>query len=475
MTEKLTREQEYTLASRAVVRALSNLCDGSESDFTAHALWSMRAVLTSSVHAQGADNKFIRRLADSPEFAGRYEAKHQSARNLLKAAERCALAFPERALPSTSESFAHSAAAVIGTNSGHAMNIAYTNANQVIAVDRYHLERGEILGPVWPEGKVPPKIVNNHPAFTKRLSQNSDWSFWRQWYVAMWDGTFENWDLAHEVAKIETEVWEGEDALAQVAARIREIEAELLKERVPQAEQMLFDEASKRFTIEPLEIAKPDLLGATLSQLEDALEDALADLSNGLQETSREARVIKRTISKYGNNPQQIEMGCVSAHAGLTRQLVSQELPWSEENLALQSALEEAAVGIRATHPDVAENREILTRQKFAELSQPQKEELAEGLPLLVAISDAALADDWSHDVPALINTSVGPLPSGAPALPGMDEANRIFSRAAKISVWLRMSKIVHAIDGSAGYKAARIVATVASFVTIGLTLLAMI
>lgn len=40
----------------------------------------------------------------------------------------------------------------------------------------------------------------------------------------MWDGTWSDWDLAHEVALIEDDVWSGEDALAKIAARITEIE-----------------------------------------------------------------------------------------------------------------------------------------------------------------------------------------------------------------------------------------------------------
>lgn len=231
----------------------------------------------------------------------------------------------------------------------------------------------------------------------------------------------------------------------------------------------------KTFTAIPVKLAKAELIGATLQQVEDSLEDVMASPSNGLSEASREVKVIHRTLQKYGNNPQQIEMGFVSAHAGLTRQIFVGDLPPSEENLALQTALEEGAVAIRATHPDVAENRAILTKRKFAKLSQEQKDQLTEALPVLKAISDDDLADDWDNDIPELVNTSMGPLPEGAPPLLGADEATRIFSRAAKISILLRTGSIIHQIDQSATYKGARIVLTVGGLVSLGLALLVLI
>jgi hypothetical protein len=217
------------------------------------------------------------------------------------------------------------------------------------------------------------------------------------------------------------------------------------------------------------------LISATLQQVEDSLEDVMASPSNGLSENSREVKVITRTIQKYGNNPQQIEMGFVSAHASMTRQMIVGDLPPSEENLTLQTALEEGAVAIRATHRDVAENRAILTKRKFAELSLEQKEQLIEALPVLMAISDEAWADDWNHDIPAIINTSMGPLPEGAPPILGVDEATRIFSRAAKISILLRTGSVIHQIDQSATYKGARIIVTVGGLVSIGWALLVLI
>jgi hypothetical protein len=56
-------------------------------------------------------------------------------------------------------------------------------------------------------------------------SDRATWGFWHDWYLAMWEGRFTDWDLAIEVAKIPDDVWEqGAEA---VAAAIREIKARL--------------------------------------------------------------------------------------------------------------------------------------------------------------------------------------------------------------------------------------------------------
>ncbi len=479
-----------TVASRSAIRVLPNIIVVSEGRFNTIALAAFRALLTAAsfgskrigIAASLSSSSLSARLASNETAPGGFAFGSDvdavfAVRDAVRAAAYSA--------KSKSDDFAYEAIISSANSAQHANNLRQDAASFEGAVlasifgaataDAKKLSQRVAFGPLWDAVDIPVALLQNNIVFVEQLAGEPDWTFWRRWYLSMWDGTWTDWDLAHEVAKIENDVWEGEDALAKVAARIREIEANLLQARAPQAEQVLFDQTTQKFTVEPIDVAKPDLLGATLIQLEDALEDVLASASNGLQETAREVRVVRRVIEKHGNNPQQIEMGCVSAHAGLTRQIAAGELPPSEENLAFQAALEETAVGIRATHSDVAENRKILTQQKISEISKKDREELEKALPLLVAISDADLADDWSHDIPALVNSSVGPLPSGAPALPGADEANRLFSRVAKISIWMRMGKVIHAIDGSAVYKGGRIAVTIAGLVAIGLRLFALI
>lgn len=122
------------------------------------------------------------------------------------------------------------------------------------------------------------------------------------------------------------------------------------------------------------------------------IPDAIRD--QGPEAVAEEIRTLARTISRYGNNPQRIEMDFVQVHAGLPRQIATQDLPPSEENTALRDALEEGARAIRATHPDVAENRAILQRATFQEISDDEAIFLDTAAPVLETISDDATAEE---------------------------------------------------------------------------------
>ena len=246
---------------------------------------------------------------------------------------------------------------------------------------------------------------------------NNAFQFWSDWYQGFFDGKPLDWELQRRVALIPDGDWE--KGPEHIAEKIEEIKAEYLSEKLPLAEDLIFDLDNGTFHTTPREMAKPGLLGATLSQVKDALEDAMADGSNGINENSTEFRKLSRTFRKYGNDPQRIEMDFTTVHAGLTRQIVSGELPPCEENLALQSALEEGAKAVRGTHPEVAENRRILQEQSLRELSQDEKQSLEEALPVLQAISDEALTEEWGQDIPALVNDALGSAPNTAPRLPG--------------------------------------------------------
>ncbi|UWQ07346.1 hypothetical protein [Aliiroseovarius crassostreae] len=293
--------------------------------------------------------------------------------------------------------------------------------------------------------------------------------FWEEWYQGFLDGNPLDWELQRRVALIPDEDWE--KGPEHIARKIEEIKAEYLAEKLPLAEDLAFDQNTGTFHTVPREMAKPDLLGATISQVEDALEDVMENGSNGINERSTEYKKLTRTFRKYGNDPQRIEMDFTTVHAGLTRQIISGELPPSEENLALQSALEEGAKAVRATHPEVAENRRILQEQSLRELTPDDKATLEEALPILQAISDEALAEEWAQDIPALTNDSLLPVPDTAPRLPGADEATRIFGRTSKMAIMmLKYPEIVESIHNSTAYKSVKLIkdgATVVGWVTI--------
>ena len=74
---------------------------------------------------------------------------------------------------------------------------------------------------VWYGAQVPREIQFVHDIFVAYLAGDPNWQFFHDWYLAMWEGKWTDWDLAIEVAKIDDGIWEG--GLEAVAAEINRI------------------------------------------------------------------------------------------------------------------------------------------------------------------------------------------------------------------------------------------------------------
>ena len=105
---------------------------------------------------------------------------------------------------------------------------------------------------------------------------------------------------------------------------------------------------------------------------------------------------------------------------------------------------------------------------------------LADAQPVLEAISNTDLAEDFAEDIPFLLEdrfrvSGAPPLgsPERNPVLEGYAEKVRVISRSAKIVIYLRkVEGAIHKIDGHAGYKAAGILATLTALISLGIGLL---
>ena len=275
------------------------------------------------------------------------------------------------------------------------------------------------------------------------------------------------WDLQERVALIPDDIWEaGPEAVAE---EIKRIQTEFLAKALPQVGGVRFDPEQGLFDKVVVEPAQPALLSATLDQVSAALEDALDDPANGLLERSREARVLRRMLERYGNDPQRIEMDCTSVYRSLTRQMVEdergfQELPASEDNLALKDAAHAAAQGIRAAHPDIAENRRVLTEQALREMDDAGRAALKDARPILEVISTEALGQEFGEDILYLTEEMLAGPPrefesaDRNPVLAGYDETVRTGSRVAAILTLLKKTPdLIHNLHGSAAHKLAEL------------------
>ena len=318
--------------------------------------------------------------------------------------------------------------------------------------------------PLWEDGIPTSSITSRLPRLREFWKNKPEiWGFWERWYDGFLNGAPIDWNIQYAAATLSNEDWE--KGSKWIAKKIAEIERNILSQKTPLAETIEFNPETNRFHAVPLDIAKPDLVAATLSQLSDALGDVLAEASNGLTEKSREVRVVHRTLDKYGNDPQQIELNLVSVAIGLRRQIFeTSELPKTEENLAFLQTTEDGAIAIRATHPDVAENREILARQKFVELSDDDKALLKAAQEPLQLLSEWQIADDFAEDIPELLNTSVGPSGNFAPSLPGL---TRTFSRIAKISRQMDDESVLKRLKDTDAFVTAEITLVVGGVVTL--------
>ncbi len=174
-------------------------------------------------------------------------------------------------------------------------------------------------------------------------------------------------------------------------------------------------------------------------------------------------------------------MDFTAIHAGLVRQIATDELPASEENLGLIRALEEGALGIRATHPDVAQNRKLIETQAFAEMPEAALDLMTEAMPVLVDITEGQGQADWQQDILAIVDDTkgfsanyrtLGPADRTL-ALSMRDEKVRVFGRAARILLMIKATpSLIHEIDKSAVYKGAKIITTVSALVMIGYALI---
>lgn len=287
--------------------------------------------------------------------------------------------------------------------------------------------------PLWPnsDGIVP--LIKMWADFEARPDPTGIWSFWRDWYRSMLLGRPMDWELQLQVALIDDAIWEaGPEAIAKDIARIQ---AQMLSERLPMAEIIELNPDTGKYRAVPIPVENPATFSALLSQIGDALEDCLGG-HNGLAERSGNVKKLNRVLTKYKDDPQNAELTLTRVAGSLRSQLKeTQDLPDNEDNRALLNALEEGVRGIRANHPEVAENRVKLAQQALKALSSEDKQLLEEARPVLAAISEPKLADDFETDIPELINDAILPLPNGAPPLPGADATTRIFRRVSKMAV----------------------------------------
>lgn len=223
-------------------------------------------------------------------------------------------------------------------------------------MDARHEASALQMMPVWAEARFSRDVAAVHREFLNFLGNHSDWSFWHHWYCEMWEGDFRDWSLATQVALIPNEVWEGEDAVANVAAAIREIKVRNTADQAQTTETLILNETTYQYAAHSAPTSNTGRLRRHLSRVEDALDDIIAlSGGNGMTANTAEFRIIKRLVQKYADDPERVAFDLTDANKSIARQIRVGEYADDEPLRLLQAANAACIAFVCGTHEEVAD------------------------------------------------------------------------------------------------------------------------
>ena len=325
--EKQSVETRCAMSCRAALRVSANICHIEIKLFNGLALAVFRATLTSAVRGLGrtADVEWLDSAALSAALSADSAASSADFSS-IRSAPRTAACSAARSAARSADSAVRSvdAAASAARSAAHSADAAFRSATRytdtaarpprsvarsLVVSDAKKSELLESAIPLWGDVDPAAEIGANHISFVKRLDANRDWVFWRNWYLAMWNGTAIDWDFAIEVAKIPDDVWDA--GFKAVGARIRELETESAanaKEVKP--EEVSFDNVTNLFSRAPIVQASMATVSETLQLRVDAFarlyrpneQIAFFDTLKSLPETANKiADLVSRDAQKEEN------------------------------------------------------------------------------------------------------------------------------------------------------------------------------
>jgi hypothetical protein len=252
---------------------------------------------------------------------------------------------------------------------------------------------------LWAGAEVPAAVQSAHDTFLTYLADDPNWRFFHDWYLAMWDGMWRDWDLAIEVAKIANDVWNA--GLEAVGAEIKRIEARLKTNIGPR----LRKNPDNKWEIEPDVVIEQEPIEFAIAQVEVTLTAVLSgNANNGLTETSDETLLIRSACSLHRDNPSVVATSFWNACMSLQRNIgdiypkdasllaLKNVLYTSVEELCEQSDLIRTRIGKLAA----LETRRYPTpkeRKGLAQVSQAVEEDMTQDA-LAVLQSDIDIAVD---------------------------------------------------------------------------------
>lgn len=292
--ETISPQARCTLAIRAALRVVANVSQNHTGEFEGLALMCLRSLLNASISSLRVPESAVEEFYDThgdnvlPLFAYSISPTGSAAAH----AENAALSAPFAALSASTASHsvgaaARSAALFKSPPFADAESAVYS----AISADAALGERwiGFIEKPVWPNMEGVEHLEAVHKDFLDRMSVEPHLSWWREWYLAMWSGTFTDWHFAMDVAHIDWDALEGDSVwhkgTAAVAERIEQLQIERARREAVLHEEIIWDAENAAFRLEQHQVSKSELVFRVVSRAEDAFNDALKlDRGNTLTE-----------------------------------------------------------------------------------------------------------------------------------------------------------------------------------------------
>ncbi len=406
------------------------------------ALRTMRAILTSGVAAMYPTPEVwvAGAFAHSSAIAAASKASSLAHSSTIAAASAAASAARASAFPEEEVSTAASSATAAASNT------AFSSARAAIYADADLRPETLMSSAVSVPDALHEVIATASDGMVDVLASGGAWRFWAKWYAGAMAGEPLPWGLQKAVALIPEEIWDaGPEAVAEEIARV---EDEFWAQALPQAETLVVV-ADGRFDVRPDPTPDDQRTEKMLGQVEFALDLALRT-NSGFNEMCVAFKYLRYTLDDCRDDPNAMEQHFRQARDILRRKLREGEYDPDDALSALVDGLDQHALQLRGSHPEVGAAYEIRIKQRLREVDDATMKLVAGGMRAFQRDRTAGrLYEDTGLDAETVEQDSG--IEAKATAI------QRTGGRAAQANIIERASQTAKDIDASGGYKAARI------------------
>ena len=195
----------------------------------------------------------------------------------------------------------------------------------------------------------------------------------------MWNGTFDDWELAFEIIKIEDKVWKGEDAAAKVADEIERIRVKLFFQNSPQIEEV-YQDNNGLYDVRKAIQNPDDLIASVLARVDFAFSTSIESNHCDLNTMSVASKMLRHALETCTDDPHGLEHYLRSASYLIKQGIEDGKFAIGDELGHLIQTLDEMALQLRADHPEVGGAVKSRMTQRLKEIGDEKRLQAAEQL-----------------------------------------------------------------------------------------------